>query len=191
VSKDVRNFSAGAFDAADRHIDAVASTIRGAFDSVPWLPRTSKPTPPPRSIPIASSAGYWEKVTDWVTRHKAITAAVIAFVGTGGALVFYQNAQSKRRRRAKKAPNGARKEIVVIAGPAGSPVTKSLMLDLEKRGFIVYVVAHTLEEEDVIKAEGIGRNDIRPFLVNIADVSLLATTMPSTASMMLTILSAC
>ena len=129
-----------------------------------------KPTPPPSAVPVAATAGYWERLSDWIARHKAITAAVIAFVGTGGALVYYQNAQSKRRRRAKRAPNGARKEIVVIAGPASSPVTKSLMLDLEKRGFIVYVVAHTLEEEDLIKAEGIGRTDIRPFLINIADV---------------------
>lgn len=85
--------------------------------------------------------------------------------------MYYQRAQGRRRRRARRAPNGARKEIVVIAGPVGSPVTKSLMLDLEKRGFIVYVVVHTVEEEELIKAEAVSRTDIRPFLINIADVS--------------------
>ena len=108
-----------------------------------------------------------------MARHKAITAAIVAFVGTGGALVYYQRNMSRKRRRARRAPSGARREIVVVAGPAGSPVTKSVMLDLEKRGFIVYVVAHTLEEEDLIKAEGVGRTDIRPFLINIADVCLI------------------
>jgi hypothetical protein len=104
-----------------------------------------------------------------VARHKAVTAAIVAFIGTGGALIYYQRSVQMRRRRARRAPNGARKEVVVIAGPPGSPVTKTLMLDLEKRGFIVYVVVHTPEEEDIIKAEGVGRTDIRPFLINIAD----------------------
>lgn len=102
-------------------------------------------------------------------RHKAITAAFVAFLSTGGAVAYYQHTEGKRRRKARRAPNGARKEIVAIAGPAGSVVTRSLMLDLEKRGFIVYVVAHTIEEEDMIKAEGVGRSDIRPFLINITN----------------------
>jgi NAD(P)-dependent dehydrogenase (short-subunit alcohol dehydrogenase family) len=168
VSSDIKKFSANVFDATDRHIDSVASSIRGAFDSSSWFPRSLKPAPPPPILP--TSAGYWSRVSDWLSRHKAVTAAVIAFVGTGSALIYYQRNVQTRRRRAKRAPNGARKEVVVIAGPAGGSVTKSLMLDLEKRGFIVYVVAHTLEEEDLIKAEGVARTDIRPFLINIADV---------------------
>ncbi|KIW04068.1 uncharacterized protein PV09_04886 [Verruconis gallopava] len=169
VSKDIRKFSANAFDAADRQIDAVASSIKGALDSKSWLPQSMRPEPPPTKL--APTAGYWDRVVDWISKHKAITAAAIAFVGTGGALIYYQSNVHSRRRRAKRASNGARKEVVVIAGPAGSPVTKSLMLDLEKRGFIVYVVIHTLEEEDMIKADGAGRTDIRPFLINIADPS--------------------
>jgi NAD(P)-dependent dehydrogenase (short-subunit alcohol dehydrogenase family) len=170
VSNDIKKFSSNVFDATDRHIDSVASSIRGAFDSSSWFPQSLKPPPPPPPPTLPATSGYWNRLSDWISRHKAITAAVIAFVGTGGALVYYQRNVQTRRRRAKRAPNGARKEVVVIAGPAGSPVTKSLMLDLEKRGFIVYVIAHSLEEEDIIKAEGVGRTDIRPFLVDIADV---------------------
>ena len=169
VSKEVRNFSASAFDAADRQIDAAASSIRSVFESLSLLPPSAKSTPA-QSPQIIANTGYWDRVTGWIARHKAITAAVVAFVGTGGALVYYQNAQSKRRRKAKRAPFGARKEIVVIAGPAGSPVTKSLMLDLEKRGFIVYVVVHTVDEEELVKAEVTEKSEIRPFLINIADV---------------------
>ena len=105
-----------------------------------------------------------------MSKHRAVTAAVIAFVGTGGALIYYQRRYQRRRRRARRAANGARKEVVVIAGSVSSPVTKTLMLDLEKRGYIVYVVAYNIEEEEAIKVEATGRSDIRPFLVDIGDV---------------------
>lgn len=59
--------------------------------------------------------------------------------------------------------------LAVIAGPPNSPITKSLCLDLERRGFIVYVVVSTAEEEQTVHDES--RIDIRPLHLDIADVS--------------------
>ena len=41
----------------------------------------------------------------------------------------------------------------VVAGAANSPIPRSVILDLERRGFIVYVVASSRAEEQVIKNE--------------------------------------
>lgn len=56
----------------------------------------------------------------------------------------------------------------VIAGPPNSPITKSLSLDLERRGFIVYIVCSDLEEEQQVQSES--RADVRPLHLDVADV---------------------
>ena len=61
--------------------------------------------------------------------------------------------------------------MLVIAGPPSSPVTKSISLDLERRGFIVYVVVNSVEEEQIVQGEA--RVDIRPLHLDIVDVSML------------------
>jgi len=99
-----------------------------------------------------------------------LTAAIVTFVGTGGALVYWQRlGYRNRKRRAKRAVNGARKEVVVLAGPPASPATRSLMLDLERRGFIVYVLVGSVEEEAVVIEEGKGRPDVRAFMMDLGD----------------------
>ena len=103
-----------------------------------------------------------------MSKNRAITAAVISFVGTGAIYIYVQRRYQTRKRRAKRAANGARKEVVVIAGPANSPVTKSLAYDLERRGFIIYVLVSSVEEEAIVQNEG--RADIRPFHMDAMDV---------------------
>lgn len=105
---------------------------------------------------------------DWVSHNRAIAAAVIAFVGTGAVVMYQQKKSYTRKRRARRASNGARREVIVIAGPPSSPITKSLSLDLERRGFIVYVVVNSPEEEEIVQKES--RVDIRPLLLDIVDV---------------------
>jgi hypothetical protein len=63
------------------------------------------------------------------------------------------------------------KMMLVIAGPPSSPITKSISLDLERRGFIVYVVVNSVEEEQIVQGEA--RVDIRPLHLDIVDVSIL------------------
>lgn len=95
---------------------------------------------------------------------------MIAFVGTGGYLVYQSKASHRRKRRARRAGNGARREVVVLAGPPGSLLTKSLMGDLERRGFIVYCVVNSDEEERLVRVEASSKLDIRPFHLNLDDV---------------------
>ena len=59
---------------------------------------------------------------------------------------------------------------MVLAGSPHSPLTRSLSLDLERRGFIVYIPVSTLSEEQVIQSES--RADIRPLNMDITSVYL-------------------
>jgi len=74
-----------------------------------------------------------------------------------------------RKRRAGRGPGGSRKEVVIVAGAMHSPVTRSIVLDLERRGFIVYVIVDNVEEADMVKSEG--KADILPLKMNVTDVS--------------------
>jgi len=58
--------------------------------------------------------------------------------------------------------------MAVIAGPPNSPMVKSLSLDLERRGFIVYIVCSDMEEEQQVRGEP--RADVRPLHLDVADV---------------------
>ena len=60
----------------------------------------------------------------------------------------------------------------MIIGPPTAPLTRSLALDLERRGFMVYVVVHAVEDEQIIHNES--RIDIRPLLLDVGNVCLLS-----------------
>ena len=83
--------------------------------------------------------------------------------------MYRQRKAYSRKRRARRAPNGARKEVVVLAGAPHEPISRSLSLDLERRGFIVYVIVNTPEEDHLVRSES--RADIRPLHLNITDVN--------------------
>lgn len=57
--------------------------------------------------------------------------------------------------------------MVVVAGPPNSPITKSLSLDLERRGFIVYIVCSNMDEEQQVLGES--RVDVRPLHLDVVD----------------------
>jgi NAD(P)-dependent dehydrogenase (short-subunit alcohol dehydrogenase family) len=104
---------------------------------------------------------------DWVSRNRALTAAIVAFFGTGSYMLWRQNRSHNRKRRARRASNGARREVIVIVGPPNSPITRSLSLDLERRGFIVYIVCSSIDEEQQVLSES--RADVRPLHLDVAD----------------------
>ncbi|KAF2751041.1 DUF1776-domain-containing protein [Sporormia fimetaria CBS 119925] len=162
-TRDIRKFTGDVFDQTDRHFAEVASYIKR---SVPpkWLPEHARPAPPP---PTAVSAAYIDRVQTWISRNRALTAALVAFFGTGGFLLWREHSNHKQKRKARRANNGARKDVVVLAGSPSSPIVKSLSQDLERRGFIVYIVCTDMEEEQQVHGES--RPDIRPLHIDIVD----------------------
>lgn len=112
----------------------------------------------------------FESVQDWVSRHKLLTGVVVVVCGTVVYQGFQRSRSLKKTRRAKKARNGGRAEVVVIAGSPTLPLTKSLSLDMERRGFIVYIVCNAAEDESMVYA--LARPDIRPLGIDTTDVSI-------------------
>ncbi|KAL1988067.1 hypothetical protein VTN96DRAFT_1098 [Rasamsonia emersonii] len=172
IPNDVKRYSAQVAEAIDRHVDHAALVVRDALSR--YFPDAIRPTtneihilrpPPPRSL--------GERIYDWMVRNRAWTAAIIAFFGTGSLLVLGSKALETRKRRAKRAGNGARKEIVVVAGSPHEPMTRSIAADLERRGFIVYVTVFFEEEEHIVQSEN--RSDIRALHLDL-------TTTPSSPS---------
>lgn len=102
-------------------------------------------------------------------KNKVLTAVAVIAIG-GVAYHVIKRKSNPKKRRAKKAGNGARLEVVVVAGSPSEAITRSISLDLERRGFIVYVVCNTIEEEVLVQNES--RPDIKPLMIDIVDVSL-------------------
>ena len=67
----------------------------------------------------------------WVLNNRALSAAILAFVGTGATMLVFQRLLFATKRRARRADNNARTEVVVLAGSPTSSLTTSLALDLE------------------------------------------------------------
>lgn len=149
-------------EGVERHFDLVAGQLREwTVDS--GLMHTR---PPSRRLPPPSTLQVVER---WISRHRALTAAMVAFIITGsvGAVVYVKSRDMKRRRRAKKSASGARTEVVVVAGAVANPLTSALYLDLERRGFVVYVVASTPEDEQYIRSQS--RIDLLPLHLDLVD----------------------
>jgi NAD(P)-dependent dehydrogenase (short-subunit alcohol dehydrogenase family) len=86
-------------------------------------------------------------------------------VGAASGTIYYYHycyiepTHSLGKRRAKRAPNGARKQVVVLAGSPVEPISRVLAHDLDRRGFIVYWTTSSNEEEVIVKKQG--SSDIR------------------------------
>lgn len=166
-------------ESIDKHFKAVASTlleypvaasIRETIQSSPWLYERPQPSPPPP--PRVPPVTYLDSAQRWVSEHRAVTAAVVAFIGTGVYVIWRQRRADRMKRRAKRGKNGARTEVIVLASSPLSPLTMSLSLDLERRGFIVYIPVTSLPEEHSVQSEG--RSDIRPLHLDVSSVRAIA-----------------
>jgi NAD(P)-dependent dehydrogenase (short-subunit alcohol dehydrogenase family) len=99
-----------------------------------------------------------------------LTAAIAAFVvtGTAGTVYYYiKSKDAKRKRRARRSQSGARTDVVVVAGAVANPLTSALYLDLERRGFVVYVVCPTAEDEHFVRSQS--RVDLLPLPLDLLD----------------------
>ncbi|KAG0638373.1 hypothetical protein HOY80DRAFT_967838 [Tuber brumale] len=168
-------------DAIDKQADLLAGTIRDTLSKSEWIPESARPMP--RHVPIpermlnaagAGRRGGWWNRNMWTVAVVAV--GVAAAVGAAGYGYSKKKKKDKKKRRAKKAGNGGRREVVVIAGGSPhDPISRSLALDLERRGFIVYVVVNSIEDEHVVANEG--RSDIKPLNIDILDTENAQTAV--------------
>ncbi len=166
-----------AFEEIDKHFESVSESLKDTFRATPWLPDSIKPRPPPpahHQIPPVPG-GYFEASRIWISEHRAVTAAVVAFIGTGAFIVWRRRRSDRAKRRAKRAKNGSRTEAVILAGSPHSPLTRSLSLELERRGFIVYIPVSSVSEEQIIRSES--RTDIRALNLDITSPSSTEDTI--------------
>ncbi|KAE9368516.1 DUF1776-domain-containing protein [Stipitochalara longipes BDJ] len=169
VPNDIRRYSKEVADYVDKHLEKVATTLREALSSSKWIPENARPRPPPpppRTTALPCPASTYSQIHDWVMKNKILTTVVVIAAG-GLTYHIIKRKSNRKKRRAKRAPNGARVEVVVIAGSPSEPITRSISLDLERRGFIVYVVCNTIEEEVIVQNES--RPDIKPLMIDIVD----------------------
>ena len=156
-----------AFEGIDKHFESVSQSLKDTFRAAPWLPDSIKPRPPPPThyrVPSVPG-GYLEASQVWLSEHRAVTAAIVAFVGTGAFIVWRRRRSDRAKRRAKRAKNGSRTEVVVLAGSPHSPFTRALSLELERRGFIIYIPVSSVSEEQIIQSES--KSDIRALSLDI------------------------
>ncbi|KKK18770.1 hypothetical protein P175DRAFT_0455241 [Aspergillus ochraceoroseus IBT 24754] len=172
IPHDVRRYSLQVADSIDRQVDNVANVVRDTLSHQSWLPSSVRPSP--RIHPRApTSQSFYDRLHRWALRNRAWSAAILAFVGTTCVLYFGSKKLRGRRRKARRAGNGARKEIVVVAGSPHEPMTRSIAADLERRGYIVYITVSSAEEEHMVQSEN--SSDIRSLWLDL-------TTLPSSPS---------
>ncbi|KAK3719034.1 hypothetical protein LTR37_004598 [Vermiconidia calcicola] len=151
-------------DDVERHFELVAGQLRE------WIPADKivrmNPRPAAQRLPPPTT---YQAVQRWVSTHRALTIGAVCFLVTGsiGTLVYVKSQQHKRKRRARKSASGARTDVVVVAGAVANPLTSALYLDLERRGFVVYVVANTSEEEHYVRTQS--RADLLPLHLDLVN----------------------
>lgn len=161
------------FDAARTQINSVAADVERHFDLVAshlreWIPSgpSALVKAPPRRLPPPTT---YEVITRWMDRNRALTAALVAFAVTGTVStgIYVQNRKANKKRRARKSASGARTDVVVLAGATSSPLASAVALDLERRGFVVYVATSSAEEETYIRS--LSRADLLPLPIALGD----------------------
>lgn len=170
VSDDLRRlgtFSNGFLDSIDKQFNTVAESLRETLQSSPWVPEQIKPPPPSPS----AAASALERTQTWVDRNRALTAAIVAFLGTGAFIILRERRRRRAKRRAKRAASGAKTEVLILAGSPYSGLTQSLAIDFEKRGFLVFIPVSSVQEETSVA--GLRLSDVRSLNFDITSVSLV------------------
>ncbi|KAI2638445.1 DUF1776-domain-containing protein [Xylaria nigripes] len=184
VPNHLRQYTGEVADFVDKAVDKAAVSVRETLASSPWIPDYARPKPPsPPPVAIVSPS-TWERMGNWVVRHKVLSGAFICLVGYVTYRTVRHTRLLRKARKAKRAKNGGRVEVVVIAGSPSLPLTKSLALDLERRGFIVYIVCNTIEDE--VMVQNMSRVDIRGFSIDIADPSSASSSVERFAAFLQT-----
>ena len=175
LSSKVQQTILSAPDTINAGVEEASGHVRSVLESATWLPDFARPRPPPppRTFTFPQKpAGLAGTIGHWANEHRAAIAAVAAFLGTGTFLYLRRQRQYARKRRARRSKSGARCEVVVVAGMLNTPVARSVILDLERRGYIVYVLTSNPPAEQDVKAEQ--KQDILPLHLDVTNVSFPA-----------------
>ncbi|KOS19471.1 UPF0744 protein [Escovopsis weberi] len=164
ISSQVRKYTDHAADFIDKNVDRAAGAVRETLSTAQWIPDPLRPVPPAKPEVVVVPLTRFQQASDWVMKHKLLTGLVVVACGTIAYKGYRSNKLAKKIRRAKRARNGGRTEVVVIAGSPRLPLTKSLALDLERRGFIVFIVCNAAEDE--IMVQTFARPDILPLTID-------------------------
>jgi NAD(P)-dependent dehydrogenase (short-subunit alcohol dehydrogenase family) len=163
----LRRYTNDVADFIDHNVDRAAHVVRETLSTAPWIPDSIRPTPPTRPPVAVLAASRVDQLQDWVARHKLLTGFIVVVCGTAVYKGYRRSRSMRKTRRAKRARNGGRTEVVVIAGSPTLPLTKSLALDMQRRGFIVYIVCNAAEDEAMVHS--LARSDIQPLTIDTTD----------------------
>ncbi|KAM5538033.1 hypothetical protein V8D89_008230 [Ganoderma adspersum] len=155
---------------------AVPASLKGlgAFEVPPPPP----PPPPPR--------GLWENTADWVADHPWTLAGLGIGVVGAGLLVGYASPRFHRRtrvgaRRHVAPASTERRQVIVVLG-GDSPLGLPLILDLEKKGYIVITSVAAPETVDEIESKCHGF--VRALVLDPAEPEMIPFFLRSLASTM-------
>lgn len=174
-------YSGDIADYVDGSIDKAAVAVRTTLSSSPWLPDGLRPEPPPPAPIVIVDASRLEKVQQWFIRNKVALGVGAVVLGLISYRVYKTTRNHRKSRKAGRSKrNGGRVEIVVIAGSPDLPLTKSLALDMERKGFMVYVVCGGPEDETCVRE--FARADVRPLTIDVTNVSIKSCAIPGPSS---------
>lgn len=134
-----------------------------------------RPTPPPPPAAVVVTLSSLERIQSWFSRHKLLTSVVVIGCGTVAYKSYKRRLSAKKIRRAHRSSQGGRTEVVVIAGSPALPLTKALALDMERRGFIVYIVCSAAGDANMVEA--LSRPDIRALAIDTTNVCYPQTAL--------------
>ena len=135
------------------------------------MPDQFRPRPPPPPAIITIPASALERFQNWLSRHKILVGFIVVTTGVVAYRTYQNTARWRKTRRARRARSGGRMDVVVVAGSPALPLTRSLSLDLERKGFVVFIVSNS--HDDDVMVQNLARPDIRPLGIDITDVCLL------------------
>ncbi|KAK0748034.1 hypothetical protein B0T21DRAFT_398253 [Apiosordaria backusii] len=167
IPDDAKRYSGEVAEFINGQVDKIANQWRDTLSTTKWVPDPFRPQVPPPPPVITVPVGALERVQNWVSRHKILTGIVVVATGTVVYRSYRATVLCRKTRRAKRARTGGRLEVVVVAGSPALPLTRSLALDLERKGFIVFIVANSRDDEVLIQQ--LARPDIRSLALDIND----------------------
>ncbi|KAI0178997.1 DUF1776-domain-containing protein [Hypoxylon sp. FL1284] len=181
IPNQIRRYSGDVAEYVDKYVDKVADEIRDTLATADWVPDYVRPKVPDRPPPIQIvPLSTFQRFQDWVSRNKILTGIIVVGFGYATYRTVRAGRLLRKTRRAKRARNGGRLEVVVVAGSPTLPLTKSLSLDMERRGFIVFVLCHSAQDEVAVLQYS--RPDIKVLSIDVTDPPQAGQSMEKLAA---------